>query len=176
MKGQSCLGIARDQANIFFVWMIGDKAEGIPYRHCHKDEDYIRCWLSSRISPANFHESMIGQSTKLFMRDYWLHEKEAPSDTKKAYEPLRMDDTSQKFLNFGNACQFLFMQYAFTTLRCLLSISCMTASTTHGSLSLLSFLGISLCYSSTTTPGDARLIGVGQWLTRLVGMHFGKTS
>ena len=43
MKGQSCLGIAREQATVFFAWAIGNKAEGIPYRHCHRDEDHIRC-------------------------------------------------------------------------------------------------------------------------------------
>ena len=31
MKDNSCLGTAPDQANIFFAWMIGEKAEGIPY-------------------------------------------------------------------------------------------------------------------------------------------------
>ena len=31
VKSQSCLGIARDQANVFFAWMIGDMAEGVPY-------------------------------------------------------------------------------------------------------------------------------------------------
>ena len=30
MKSQSCLGIARDQANIFFAWTIGTEAEGVP--------------------------------------------------------------------------------------------------------------------------------------------------
>ena len=54
MKGNTCLGIARDQPNIF-AWMIEGKAEGIPYRHCHREQDHVNfpAWLSSQASPAN---------------------------------------------------------------------------------------------------------------------------
>ena len=96
-----------------FAWMIDGKAEGLPYRHCHREEDHIKCsvWLSSRVSPANFHEGMIGQTTKRFTNDYWMHEKDMPADMKSPCDSSRMEDISQKFPKTVNACQFLFTQY-----------------------------------------------------------------
>ena len=72
------------------------------------------------VTPPNFHEGMIDQSTKLLRNDYCVHEKDVPADVKKPYDSSRVEDVSQKFPNTTNSCQFLFMQYIFTTLRDLL--------------------------------------------------------
>ena len=84
MRGKECLGIASDNLNLFFAWAIEDKAEGILYRSRNRGEDYSisPAWLSWRVSTANFHEGIVGQSAKIFTR--------MPSDMKKPYEPSRL--------------------------------------------------------------------------------------
>ena len=57
--------------------MIGDKAEGIPCRSCHREEDYIRRPQES-LQPR---------------------ERDAPAEVKKAYDSARMEDITQKFPN-----------------------------------------------------------------------------
>ena len=101
-KGSSCLGIARDQASLFFDWK---QTEGIPYRSCQREEDDIKrpTWLSEKVSPAGFHEGYVRQSTKLFTHDFWMHEKDVHTDVKKPHESAKMEDTAQKFPNAGNA-------------------------------------------------------------------------
>ena len=85
MQSRKVSHALRDQAHIFFAWMVRDKAEGVPCRHCHRDEGHIRfpAWLSSRVSPANFHDGIVGQSTKFFTHEFWLDEKDVLADTKR---------------------------------------------------------------------------------------------
>ena len=63
---------------------------------------------------------IVGVSTKILTREYWLREKDAPGDVKKPYESAKTEDVTQKLSNTGNACRLFFVQCVFTTLRYLL--------------------------------------------------------
>ena len=103
--------------------------------------------------------------------------RDVPVDMKK-HMSLHVWRTSHRCSpTLETPCQFLFMQYVFTTLRYLLCVCdrflyhlMCDHCATHGDWSLLPCMGIE------TSLGGARLIGVGKWLKRLVGTHLGKTS
>ena len=57
------------------------------------------CLPVSCLPSANFHEGIVGQPTKVFTHEHWMHQKDVQADMKKAYEPARMEDISQNLVD-----------------------------------------------------------------------------